>query len=31
MADFWLGKGDCRQHAYTKQLFFDIWKTDKHK
>ena len=28
MADFWLGKGDCRQHAYTKQLFFDIWKTD---
>ncbi len=28
MVDFWLGKGDCRQHAHTKQLFFDIWKTD---
>lgn len=28
VVDFWLGKGDCRQHAYTKQLFFDIWKTD---
>lgn len=28
MVDFWLGKGDCRQHAYTKQLFFDVWKTD---
>ncbi|MEI7765468.1 MAG: TRAFs-binding domain-containing protein [bacterium] len=28
MVDFYLGKGDCRQHAYTKQLFFDIWKTD---
>jgi|GEM_PF-2881715 len=28
MVDFWLGKGDCRQHAYTKQLFFDIWKAD---
>lgn len=26
MVDFWLGKGDCRQHAYTKQLFFDVWK-----
>jgi len=27
MVDFFLGKGDCRQHAYTKQLFFDVWKT----
>lgn len=26
MVDFYLGKGDCRQHAYTKQLFFDVWK-----
>jgi hypothetical protein len=29
MVDFWLGKGDCRHHAYVKQLLFDIWKTDK--
>jgi hypothetical protein len=29
MVDFWLGKGDCRHHAYAKQLLFDIWKTDK--
>lgn len=29
MVDFWLGKGDCRHHGYVKQLFFDIWKTDK--
>ncbi len=28
MVDFFLGKGDCRQHAYTKQLLFDVWKTD---
>ncbi|HAM36873.1 MAG TPA: hypothetical protein DEB40_10595 [Elusimicrobia bacterium] len=29
MVDFWLGRGDCRQHAYVKQLFFDVWKTDQ--
>jgi GGDEF domain-containing protein len=29
MVDFLLGKGDCRHHAYVKQLLFDIWKTDK--
>lgn len=27
MMDFLLGKGDCRQHAYAKQLLFDSWKT----
>ena len=27
MMDFLLGKGDCRQHAHTKQLLFDSWKT----
>ncbi len=29
MVDFWLGRGDCRQHAYIKQLFFDVWKSDR--
>ena len=29
MVDFYLGKGDCRQHAYTKQLFFDVWKINR--
>ncbi len=24
--DLMLGLGDCRQHAYLKQLFFDVWK-----
>ena len=27
MMDFWLGQGDCRQHAYVKQLLFDVWKS----
>ena len=29
MIDFLLGKGDCRQHAHSKQLIFDSWKTFK--
>ncbi len=29
MVDFYLGKGDCRQHAHTKQLLFDAWKTTR--
>ncbi len=24
--DLMIGVGDCRQHAYLKQLFFDVWK-----
>lgn len=28
MIDFYLGRGDCRQHAHTKQLLFDTWKTN---
>jgi hypothetical protein len=27
MVDFLMGVGDCRHHAYVKQLFFDTWKT----
>ena len=29
MLDFWLGEGDCRPHAFVKQLFFDVWKVDQ--
>ena len=26
MIDFWFGKGDCRQHAFVKQLLYDVWE-----
>ncbi len=27
MLDWWLGRGDCRSHAFVKQLLFDVWKS----
>lgn len=29
LADFLIGLGDCRNHAWTKQMIFEAWKRDK--